>query len=234
LLPQLAAVVVMAVAVVGGALVITAATRPGLVPWTGCGQLSAWVHSAYERHIADESFGGRPVRIDLTVHRLYCGHPDCPKATFAEQVPGLTHRYQRRTPALQEVVDAVALALAGSAGSRMLVVLHQVLSWMSVLDCLMRIALPARPVPEVIGIDEFATRKGQRYATIINAVTGARVDVLTDRTMPRSPSGCVPIPDRGSPAATGPPDTPRRSWTPAWGYGRSRTAGIYGTCAVRR
>jgi transposase len=56
---------------------------------------------------------------------------------------------------------------------------------MSVLNCLMHTALPVRPVPEVNGIDEFATRKGQRYATVItDVVTGARVEVLADRAMP--------------------------------------------------
>ena len=185
LLPQLAVVDVASVAVVDGMLVVAAATHAGPAPCTGCGRFSGWVHSAYERHVLDEAVGGRPVRIDLTVRRLYCENLDCPKATFAEQVPGLTRRYQRRAPALQKVVDVVALPLAGSAGSRLLAVLHQALSWMSVLNCLMRIALPARGVPEVIGIDEFATRKGQRYASIIiDAVTGARVEVLADRTMP--------------------------------------------------
>lgn len=184
LLPQLALVHVTAVAVVDDTLVIAAATRAGPAPCTGCARLSDWVHSAYVRHVFDEAVGGRPVRIDLTVRRLYCENPQCPKRTFAEQVPGLTRRYQRRTPALQHVVEAVALALAGSAGSRLLTVLHQALSWMSVLNALMRIALPARLVPAVIGIDEFATRKGQRYATIIiDAVTGARVEVLADRAM---------------------------------------------------
>jgi len=159
-------------------------TRDGPAACTGCAQVSQWVHSTYVRHVADEAVGGRPLRIDLQVRRLYCENPLCPKVTFAEQVPGLTRRYQRRTPALQAVVDAVALALAGSAGARLLAVLHQVLSWMSVLNSLMRIALPARVVPEVIGIDEFATRRGQRYATIIiDAVTGARVEVLADRSM---------------------------------------------------
>ena len=184
LLPQLAAVHATSVAVVDATLVIAAGTRVSPAPCTGCGRSSARVHSAYERHVRDEAVGGRPVRIDLTVRRLFCENQDCPKRTFAEQVPGLTRRYQRRTPALQAVVDAVALALAGSAGARLLAVLHQPLSWMSVLNSLMRIALPARPVPEVIGIDEFATRKGQRYATIvIDAVTGARVEVLADRSM---------------------------------------------------
>lgn len=65
-----------------------------------------------------------------------------PKATFAEQVTGLTVRYQRRTPALQHVVYTVAVALAGSAGARLLTVLHCALSWATVLTCLMRIPVP--------------------------------------------------------------------------------------------
>jgi transposase len=184
LLPQLAAVVVGSVAVVDGVLVVVAATRAGPALCTGCGQLSDWVHSVYVRHLADEAVGGRPVRIDLTVRRLYCENPACAKVRVAEQVGGLTRRYQRRTPALQRVVDAVALALAATAGARLLSVLHHAMSWMSVLNALMRIALPVRMVPEVIGIDEFATTRGHRYASIIvDAVTGARIDVLADRRM---------------------------------------------------
>ncbi|WP_408640953.1 transposase family protein [Streptacidiphilus rugosus] len=129
---------------------ITARTRddtPAACP--ACGQPSRWVHSRYERHVADEAVGGRPVVIDLSVRRLYCENPACEKVTFIEQVSGLTRRYQRRTPALQRVVDAVAIALAGSAGARLLSVLHHVLSWACVLNCLMRITLPARPAPRV-------------------------------------------------------------------------------------
>src|SRR5690349_19484146 len=36
-----------------------------------------------------------------------------PKATFAEPVPGLTVRYQRRTPLLQDLVESVGVELAG-------------------------------------------------------------------------------------------------------------------------
>ncbi len=140
------------------------------------------MHSRYVRHVTDEAVGGRPVVIDLSVRRLYCENSACPRATFVEQVDGLTERYQRRTPALRRTVEAVAAVLAGSASARLLVVLYQTLSAASVLNCLMRMPLPGRPTPVVAGIDEFALLKGHRYATVItNADNGERVNVLPDR-----------------------------------------------------
>lgn len=183
LLPQLAAVRVERVEADGDVLRITALTRddvPKACP--GCGQLSDWVHSRYVRRVADEAVGGRPVVIDLSVRRLYCENPACPKVTFVEQIEGLTERYQRRTPALRRVVAAVAVALAGSAGARLLSFLHHALTWATVLNCLMRVTVPERTVPKVIGIDEFALRKGHHYASIVtDAETGERIEVLADR-----------------------------------------------------
>ncbi|MFC7310854.1 ISL3 family transposase [Streptomyces monticola] len=183
MLPQLVDVQVRQVRAGADVIRIEARTRDGVArACPGCGRSSSWVHSRYVRHVADEAVGGRPVMIDLSVRRLYCENPACSKATFVEQVTGLTERYQRRTPGLRRVVEAVAVALAGSAGARLLAVLHHVLSWASVLNCLMRIALPERDAPRVAGIDEFALLRGHRYATIImNAETGQRIDVLPDR-----------------------------------------------------
>ncbi|MCC3655725.1 transposase family protein [Streptomyces sp. S07_1.15] len=56
----------------------------------GCGQRPDWVHSRYVRHVADESAGGRPVMIDLSVRRLYCENAACPRTTYVEQIDGLT------------------------------------------------------------------------------------------------------------------------------------------------
>jgi hypothetical protein len=97
--------------------------------WT----LSAWCHSRYVRSLADVTVGGRPLRIDLSVRRLYCENTTCPKETFAEQVPGLTVRYQRRTPQLQRLVEDVGVVLAGRGGSRMLRILNIRLSRSTVL-----------------------------------------------------------------------------------------------------
>ncbi|MFF2506532.1 transposase [Streptomyces sp. NPDC058067] len=181
--PQLAGVTVERVDSDPEFLRIIAVTRddlPRMRP--GCGQGSNWTHSRYDRRVADEAVGGRPVVIELLVRRLSCENPACAKVTFVEQADGLTERYQRRTPALRRFIEAVAVAPAGSAGARLLVILHQRLSGATVLSCLMRIRLPEPVVPRVVGIDGFALLKDHRYAAIIvDADTGHRIDVLPDR-----------------------------------------------------
>lgn len=138
---------------------------------TGCGQLSEWCHSRYARRLADVTLAGRPLRIDLSVRRLYCENTTCPKATFAEQVPGLTVRYQRRTPRLQSLVEDVGVVLAGRGGSRMLRILNTRLSRVAVLSQLMRVPLPPLVTPRVLGVDDFALYGGTYGTLLVDATT---------------------------------------------------------------
>ncbi|MFF3484172.1 transposase [Streptomyces sp. NPDC002701] len=118
---------------------------------TGSGQLSAWCHGRYARRRADVTLAGRPLRIDLSVRRLYCESTTCLKATFAEQVPALTIRYQRRTPRLQRLVEDIGVMLAGRGGSRMLRILNIRLLRVAVLSQLTRVPLPPLITPRVLG-----------------------------------------------------------------------------------
>ncbi|MFE9139501.1 transposase [Streptomyces sp. NPDC007355] len=111
------------------------------------------------------------MRIDLSVRRLYCESAACPKVTFAEQVTGLTVRYQRRTPQLQRLVQYVGVVLAGRGGARMLRILNIRHSRVAVLSQLMRVPLPPLVTPRVLGVDDFALYGGTYGILLVDATT---------------------------------------------------------------
>ena len=140
----------------GGTVHVTARIRDDLVvDCPGCGTAAHRVHSRYQRHLADIAAAGRPVVIDLSVRRLVCDRPTCPRRTFVEQVEGLTVRCGRRTPSLHRLLVAIALALAGRAGARMAAVLAVAVSRVTLISMLT--ALPDPPAtkaassPPVLG-----------------------------------------------------------------------------------
>ncbi len=172
LLPQLSDVQVVSVEVSDAAVAVYARTRSDEpAGCTGCGRLSEWCHSRYARRLADVTLAGRPLRIDLSVRRLYCENTTCPKVTFAEQVPGLTVRYQRRTPRLQSLVEDVGVVLAGRGGSRMLRILSIKLSRVALLSQLMRVPLPPLVTPQVLGVDDFTLYGGTYGTLLVDATT---------------------------------------------------------------
>jgi hypothetical protein len=154
--PHLGAVRVERVWVAGGVVRIAACTRELTVACPDCGRGSARVHSRCGRKLADVAVGGRPVVIGLSVRRLFCDTPDCGRRTFAEQVDGLTARYQRPTPLLQHLVEMAGVLLAGRGGARLLQILTVPLSRTSVLFHSMRLPLPSPAIPRVLGVDDFA------------------------------------------------------------------------------
>jgi len=175
--------IVDAVRTDGAALLIEAHTTRSCEPCPDCGQVAARVHSRYLRRVGDLPIADQPTRFLLRVRRFFCDAPTCPRRTFAEHLPDLAPRRARRTPRLTQTLRAIGFATGGEAGAR----LADRLCMRTSGDTLLRIlrATPPldAPAPRVIGIDDFALRKGRVYGTLIVDLERRRaIDLLPERT----------------------------------------------------
>lgn len=188
-------------------LLILARPAGGTAICPACGAVSASVHSRYRRLLSDLPCQGRAVRVTISARRFWCRTADCRRKIFAERLSSAAPRpFARRTARLEGLVHHLGLALGGRPGQSFARRLMLPVSNDTLLRVVRRHDTPETATPRVVGIDDWAWKRGHRYGTIVCDLERRRIiDLLPDREaatvaawLARHPSITVIARDRGA------------------------------------
>lgn len=164
-------------------LTISARSRRDAARCPDCRHRSTAVHGYYQRRPADLPLLGFRVRLELRVRRFSCTTTYCRRRTFGEQLPTLVAPRAQRTRRPVRAQSRIGVALGGETGARLARHLGMPTSAATILRLVRRTPLPRAPLAAVIGVDDWAMRKRQRYGTIIvDLERRCALDLLPDRT----------------------------------------------------
>jgi transposase len=136
------------------------------VGWPSCGTQSRRVHSRYRRHPWDLPWGRWSVQLIVHARRFLCDKPTCARRIFTEPFPSVLARYARQTERLRHTL----LALAHTTSAEMAARLARCWGYRTSPDRLIdrpRQEVFRHPAPRIVGVDEFARRRGRTYGTLL-------------------------------------------------------------------
>lgn len=148
-----------------------------------CKVSSQSLHSRYVRRVADLPWLGVAVRLELHTRKFRCRNSLCARRVFCERLPKVVAAYARRTNRLTDALLVLAFALGGEAGSRAAQSLQMSVSGDTLLNVIRQSTAPANnTIINVLGVDDWAKKKGQTYGTIlVDLERRCPVDLLPDR-----------------------------------------------------
>ena len=126
---------------------------------------------------------GRSVRLIIFARRFRCDAACCPRGIFTERFSAdVLAPWARRTARLDYLVHHLGLALGGRPAASFARRLMLPVSNDTLLRVVRRRGFPPAPPPVVVGVDDWAWKRNQRYGTIICDLERRRpIRLLPDR-----------------------------------------------------
>jgi transposase len=169
LLPEAAQLSVLAVEKSDGGWIVSAeGANFAICPL--CGNRSRARHSRYWRQFKDLPVQGIPVNLKIRLGRWHCRNSTCERKIFTERIPAVAAPYSQRTKRMDEVVRLVGHGLGGRPAEKLMKRLGMGVSDDTILRRLKKGRTPSHvpELPRVLGVDEWAWKKGQQnYGTIL-------------------------------------------------------------------
>jgi transposase len=182
LLPASVALCVDGVTIDADTVTLSLRTTSATACCPGCAAPSAHVHSRYCRTIRDLPLQSRQTVLSLTARKFFCRNPDCSRVIFCERLPELAAPHAQSSPRLSDAHRAIAFALGGEPGARLAGALGMPTSPDTLLRRIQQTTTQDAPAPRVLGVDDWAIRKGDSYGTIlVDLERGEAIDLLPGR-----------------------------------------------------